>query len=285
MGLVLAGMLLAGCGSGTTAVTAASSRSPAPSPASSSAGVSGTVSGAPSSSAPAAPGPLSRRCDEPTVSSRSLPFRASDGVALDGVETGTGRRGVVLVNELGRRQLCGWAEYAGRLAASGFRVLLFDQRCNGASACPVNDSGGYLARDVAGAAARLQADGASSVQLIGASQGGGVVVAAGGMRLARVRSVVALSPAILTENFGAGTAQALAAKINVPLLVAVGPLDPDSPLPDVRQLAAAVPPALVRFELQSPDAGHGWDMLRDTQTGAPNALAATVLSFLRAHGR
>lgn len=190
---------------------------------------------------------------------------------------------MVLVNELGSRLLCGWSDYAGRLTAAGFHVLLFDQRCTGASACPRNTSGTYLARDVAGAVARLRTEGARSVQLVGASQGGGVVVAAGGMHLVGVRSVVALSPAILTEDFGGGTAQALAGKINVPLLVEVAAEDPDSQEAKVRQLVGAAPPALAHFVLQPNGAGHGWDLLLDGQTGAPTPVAATVLSFLQAH--
>lgn len=72
-----------------------------------------------------------------TAPGRAFLLRTADRVQLSAAEYGAGSRGVVLVHEAGRRVLCGWVEYAGRLAASGYHVLLIDLRCWGRLQCPV----------------------------------------------------------------------------------------------------------------------------------------------------
>ena len=97
-------------------------------------------------------------------------FRAEDGLPVSGHGYGEGRRGVVLVpggHGIGET----WHLQAQRLARSGFRVLAMDYRGLGRSPAVAQDSDkAHL--DVLGAVRRLQADGADTVSVVGASWGG-----------------------------------------------------------------------------------------------------------------
>src|SRR2546425_3560484 len=95
-------------------------------------------------------------------------FRASDGVRLHGAVLGKGGVGVALAHEY-NANLCYWAPYARYLAARGFRVLLFDMRCFGESACR---RASHVDADVAGAATELRRRGSRQIVLAGASLGG-----------------------------------------------------------------------------------------------------------------
>src|SRR5262245_6449829 len=122
------------------------------------------------------------RCGLPTAAARQVVLRASDGVQLDATITGTGNRGVVLVPELGRQNLCGWWDYASFLAGRGYQTVLFDHRCTGYSGCPVGGSAAVgLIADIEAATAALRAAGASRVVLVGASQGAAEVLIAGAL--------------------------------------------------------------------------------------------------------
>ena len=105
---------------------------------------------------------------------RSMWLRASDGVRLYGVEAGRGPTAVVLAHE-GGSDLCDWVDYMKTLTRAGIRALAFDFRGYGRSDQP--DRGGLaLGRDLAAAVARVRADGARHVFLMGASMGGAAVV-------------------------------------------------------------------------------------------------------------
>jgi pimeloyl-ACP methyl ester carboxylesterase len=101
-------------------------------------------------------------------------FRASDGVRHYGVEAGKGPIAVVLAHE-GGSDLCGWLSYIKTLNRAGIRVFAFDFRGYGESDRP--DRGRLaLGRDLVAAVARVRANGATHVFLMGASMGGAAVV-------------------------------------------------------------------------------------------------------------
>jgi alpha-beta hydrolase superfamily lysophospholipase len=108
------------------------------------------------------------------VKARSMWFKASDGVRLYGIESGTGGTAVVLAHE-GGADLCGWLSYIKTLTRAGIRAFAFDFRGYGNS--DTSGTGSLaLGRDLAGAVAQVRADGAKHVFLMGASMGGAAVV-------------------------------------------------------------------------------------------------------------
>jgi predicted alpha/beta hydrolase len=91
-------------------------------------------------------------CGGPAAASRLVTIRTGDSVRLAGFEAGTGSRGVLLVPEAGSAGSCGWWPYAAYLASRGFRVLVFNHRCQGNSDCPAGGQGQELLADIAAAA-------------------------------------------------------------------------------------------------------------------------------------
>lgn len=101
---------------------------------------------------------------------RALTFAAADGVPVSGEAYGTGPRGVILVpgaHGVGET----WHLQAERLARSGFRVLAMNYRGLG-SLAEAEQDGEKAHLDVLGAIGRLEAEGAQSIALVGASWGG-----------------------------------------------------------------------------------------------------------------
>jgi len=116
-------------------------------------------------------------------------MKAADGATVYGVEVGTGTTGVVLGHQYFSNH-CEFMDFARELGAAGFRALTIDFRYNGAS------TGGNSSRldlDVAAAAARLRADGATRIELVGASMGGTAVLVAASEIVPPVDGVVSLS--------------------------------------------------------------------------------------------
>src|SRR5215831_21373350 len=119
------------------------------------------------------PRPLAEKCGNVLgVTSQPFWLEAADGVRLYAVEAGSGSVGVVLAHE-SPADLCGWLPYMASLEAAGVRVLAFDFRGFGDSDRPaaIRKSLAY-GRDFQAAVARLRADGARKVFLMGASFGG-----------------------------------------------------------------------------------------------------------------
>src|SRR5215470_3176733 len=145
-----------GCASARPAAaepTPADSSPAAPSAASAAMGMAPTITG---------------RCGPPSSPARVMTVRAADGTRLEAGETGNGRRGVLLVPELGQLGMCGWWTFALRLGRSGYRVLIFNHRCTGQSSCPSGPAQTDLMADIRGAVSRLRHDGASTIALVGA---------------------------------------------------------------------------------------------------------------------
>ncbi|HZQ64672.1 MAG TPA: alpha/beta fold hydrolase [Gaiellaceae bacterium] len=131
------------------------------------------------------------RAEDPCIQPGETAVRltASDGASIYGVEVGTGTTGVVLGHQY-LSDHCELMDFARALAARGYRALAIDFRNWGQS------RGGDARRldlDVAAAAARLRADGATRIKLVGASMGGTAVLVAAASITPAVDGVVSLS--------------------------------------------------------------------------------------------
>ena len=248
------------------------------------AGIGGPQSAAATTTASAPQSP----CGTPfPPRSRTVSLRTVDGVTLTGVEMGVGERGVVLVNELGRRNLCGWWDYGTYLAGRGFRVLLFNHRCTAGSDCPKTDDGGGLTRDIEAAIKQLHDDGAPQVALLGASRGASESLLIGARPPEGLTTVIALSADELTSRLAIApypaNAATAATQLRLPVLLAVGQHDPYVSTAETRALFDSIPGSAKRLAVQPDTAAHGWDLLMPNPDGSHPALSETVVTFLAAH--
>src|SRR5262249_61175808 len=85
---------------------------------------------------------------------------------------------------------CEWTDLARELAKTGYRAIAIDFRGNGFSR---GANGPRLDLDVAAAVARLRADGATRIKLVGSSMGGTAVLVASSRIRPAVDGVVSLS--------------------------------------------------------------------------------------------
>lgn len=129
--------------------------------------------------------------DDPCLQPGETPVHltTSDGASIYGVEVGTGTTGVVLGHQY-LSDHCEFMDFARELARRGYRALSIDFRYYGQSR---GGDGRRLDLDVAAAVARLRADGATRVKLVGASMGGTAVLVAGSWITPAVDGVVSLS--------------------------------------------------------------------------------------------
>jgi pimeloyl-ACP methyl ester carboxylesterase len=230
------------------------------------------------------PSPVVARCGPPDAPARTLSIRTSDGVQLAAVEAGTGVRGVVLVHELGSRGLCGWWDYAAYLSGRGFHVLLFDHRCTGRSACPTGGAGNGLMSDIQAAIGQLRTDGAAKIVLAGGSQGASEALIAASAAPPGVTGVVALSADELTTPLAEPpyppTARAAAPRLRLPSLFAVAASDQYVSIEDTRALVASVASSSKHLVELGATAGHGWDLVAADTGGKRPTLSDTVIDFL-----
>ena len=149
-------------------------------------------------------GSAQRGADDPCMQAGDIPVQmtTSDGVALYGLEVGTGTTGVVLAHQYFSDH-CEFMAFARELAQLGYRAVSIDFRCNGLSSC---GSVMRMDRDVAAAARRLRADGATRVELVGASMGGTAVLVAAARIRPVVDGVVSLSGPSYFRGLSAGLA-------------------------------------------------------------------------------
>jgi dienelactone hydrolase len=211
------------------------------------------------------------RCGPPDQPARALRLRTADGVGLDAIEAGSGPRGVALVPESGGLGGCGWWPYAVELAQHGFRVLLFDARCQSGSDCPTTSDDGTA--DTAAAVEQLRRDGADRLAVLGASSGASQALAYAAHPAPGVRAVAALSADDIR------TADQAAPAIRLPALLAVSTDDPYVRVDVTRQLFAALgtPAADRTLDVLPAGSGHGWELTEDQ---APAAFRTQLLDFL-----
>jgi dienelactone hydrolase len=192
----------------------------------------------------------------------------------------------VLVPEAGGRALCGWWPYAVSLARHHFRVLLFDPRCSGLSACPAKGNG-LVADDVAAADAALRHYGCTTVEVVGASFGGSASLVAA----AHDQQITAIADLSGDENTSPmskrrpSTAVAAVARIHQPTLIVVARSDPYVTVRQERALASALATRHKQLLIEPADAGHGWNMLTTPATRSWSRLATILIRFLTIHAR
>lgn len=225
---------------------------------------------------------LDKRCGGGRVRAKIGWFHASDGVLLDGASLGDGKTGVVLAHE-SPADLCGWLPYAKVLSAAGFRVLIFDHRHFGLSQSPfVGAKCGRFSRDLAGAVAELEREGANNVFLMGASFGGITSMVAGSRLGAKVAGVISVSgEKYLANRCGPNTeldASSAVRRLHAPFLILGSRQDGYLPPTDALALERHATSAHKRLVL-FPGDYHGWDILDI----APYRARANriVLDFLR----
>ncbi|MDG4826630.1 alpha/beta hydrolase [Asanoa sp. WMMD1127] len=228
---------------------------------------------APPSSADEAPEPEERCGFGPADDIEKVVLTTNDGVELAAARFGQGERGLVLVHQRGS-DLCGWFAHARRWAGEGYQVLAFDQRCDGLSEC----GGPEPALDVMAAAVQLRRDGASTVQLVGASRGAAIALVAAAHGETEADSVVSLSAhdASFAAAATAPTSPAdAAAGLKVPLLFACATDDPSAFCGERDQgfftAVAATDKKLIELKGSSL---HGWDMLGTIESDVDTFLAA-----------
>jgi hypothetical protein len=188
---------------------------------------------------------------------RALPA----GGGIDAARLGSGRVGVVFLNESGG-SACGWVSFARELADRGY-------------ATAVLDGAGDASRGLATAAA-LRDAGARRVVLVGASVGGRAVLQAAARRPAGVAGVVSLSG---ERHVGAGPdLLPTARRVRLPVLFVGSREDGWTYFArDTRQLHAAVP-ARVNSLLLVSGGDHGVDLLADAHAARVRGAIETFLS-------
>ena len=192
-------------------------------------------------------------------------MKTKDGVSIYGLEVGTGTTGVVLGHQYFSDH-CEFAALARELAAHGLRALTIDFRGNGLSA---TGSSNRLDVDVAAAVARLRADGAMRVELVGASMGGTAVLVAGSWIRPAVAGIVSLSGPDYFRGLNALRAVERS-KVPVRFLVSRDDRPFAADATTLMRNAAAQDRAILRYTA----AGHGSSIL-----AVPSAHAY-VLAFL-----
>jgi pimeloyl-ACP methyl ester carboxylesterase len=228
--------------------------------------------------APPAPRTLAQKCgDTAGVAAKPFWLETADRVRLYAVEVGSGPVGVLLAHE-SPADLCGWLPYTATLERAGLRVLAFDFRGFGDSQRPaaIRKSLAYSG-DLRAALARLHADGARKVFLVGASFGGAAALAFG--PALPVAGVVSLSGE--TQIAGAHL-DALAAvpKLKAPLLIVGSRDDRYLSVHDALLLLRRAGSHDKRTALY-PGAFHGWQLVEDAPYAA--RARALVLAWIRAH--
>ncbi|MEV4617457.1 alpha/beta hydrolase [Asanoa sp. NPDC049573] len=231
------------------------------------------VPATPPSSADQAPEPEERCGSSPDDGITKVVLTTSDGVELAAARFGSGPRGLVLVHQLGS-DLCGWFQQARRWAGEGYQVIAFDQRCDGLSEC----GGPEPASDVPAATAELRRNGATTVQLVGASRGAAIALVAAAHPETDVDSVVSLSahdPRFSASATAPVTPMDAAPELKMPLLFACATNDPSAFCGDsAKDFLAAVSTSDKKVVELKDSSLHGWDMLGTIESDVDTFLAA-----------
>src|SRR5205823_4603029 len=172
--------------------------------------------------------------------------------------------------------LCGWIPYIPTLTAAGLRVLAFDFRGYGSSDRSVGPQVAGYPGDLAVAVARIRADGATKVFLVGASFGGELSLTygsrlplAGVISLSGETSLPAVKP----------TALASIPRLRAPLLIVGSRHDPLLPVSDAQKLLRQAGSKDKRLALY-PGTWHGWAIVESAPYAAK--ARALILAWIRA---
>lgn len=174
---------------------------------------------------------------------------------------GTGPRVVVLSNQ-SDEDLCSWLPFSKRLAAAGYRVVLWDYGPD-----PPAD-------ELTGLVKWLRSTGVARLVLMGASEGAKASLVAAARTAPMVQGVVSLSaefvlaPGIVVADF--------VKRLRCPLLVVTADEDPYGAATAAKQYMAAAP-APVKQLVTVPGTDHGTDLLSG-RSGAKTIPA--IVAFL-----
>ena len=143
-----------------------------------------------------------------TAFAGTVRLSTADGKSLSAVSYGTGEKGVLLIHDA-KRDATDWENFADRLSANGFRVLVVDLRGHGgskAAADPLGDADWLLmVDDIDAGAAWLSAKGAKSVSVVGAALGANLALNAASDNES-INNVVMLSPGLNINGVKVGAA-------------------------------------------------------------------------------
>jgi pimeloyl-ACP methyl ester carboxylesterase len=192
-------------------------------------------------------------------------MKTRDGVSIYGLEVGTGATGVVLGHQYFSDH-CEFMALARELAGLGYRAISIDFRGNGLSATGRSNR---LDLDVAAAVERLRADGATSIELVGASMGGTAALVAGSWVRPAVNGIVSLSGPDYFRGLNAVRAVERS-RVPVRFLVSRDDRPFASDATTLMRRAASRDKAILRYTA----AGHGSSIL------SLPAAHAVVLAFL-----
>jgi len=197
------------------------------------------------------------------------------GRILPAVAAGHGRTVVVLVHQTSGSGLCGWLDFAGRIAdVPGQTAIAFDL-CGYATAdCPSGNT--TLARQVEqvqlGIDAAVHRFHARRVVLVGASMGGSLTVHTAA-RDRRVDAAVDLSG---PDAWDGARVHRRAADVRVPLLVVMADDEGPQEVAAARATAQAAGPGSTFLPAAH---GHGYELLQDA-AGDPTPVAERVLAWI-----
>jgi pimeloyl-ACP methyl ester carboxylesterase len=175
---------------------------------------------------------------------------------------GTGPRVIILSNE-SDEDLCSWLPLSARLAAAGYRIVLWDYGANPPPA------------ELAGLVKRLRSTGAARVVLLGASEGAKTSLVTAARIRPMVRGVVSLSAeAILRPGIVVVDS---VRRLRCPLLLVTADQDPYGSAEAARQFLTAAPSQAKQL-VTVPGTEHGTALV--TGRSGARTLPA-ILAFLR----
>lgn len=192
---------------------------------------------------------------------------------------GTGKRGIVLIHGSGSRGICVWLKELPWLAAAGYHVLAYDQGCVGGSSCPQPTDPLLEARIVT---AHLKRLGAERVTVVAASAGGPYALHLAADPDSGITAAVALSPAGLDKPLAGvdQTADAAAARLQVPLVMAASPDDSSVDSATLQRLKGAGGSKMTIDALPA-GAGNAQEILYAPGSSAPSDFRKRLLAFLK----
>ena len=228
-----------------------------------------------------------QRCGPQPASVLDAPFetttlRDPDVGRIPAVRLGRGKVVVVLLHQTDGNGLCGWLPFMPAAADSGLALLAIDLCRYGESDCRAVADETFTDADQTDAVAvaldyartTMHAD---RVVVAGASMGGSVALMSAAT-LQGVDAAVDLSGPV--EWDGMDVVRGGRA-LDVPVLVAMATSEGPEEAAGAQEIVANAPAG---SELLTPDSGHGYVLLNDTE-GAVLPLAEDVLSWIRLGGR